>query len=177
MNLLHTRCTLQHLKAAALSALLMIATMEGRLDMLADLAAAGAHDPVRLANAVGDTVRSLLHRLHGKELHEVGLKDEEGLLAAAEDDNVELVRRCLEIKTDIDCASLSHRKRLFVCVCMYVCVSDWVVRSEGPGSALSNRWCAVCSVGWLVMEWCRTVRTFSETHPQQPCGVVTMVHV
>lgn len=38
MNLLHTRCTLQHLKAAALSALLMIATTS-------TMAGPGAHGP------------------------------------------------------------------------------------------------------------------------------------
>jgi len=85
--------------------LMMLAAYEGRFDMVRDILAAGGHDPVTVLNDHGHSVQTILSDCHGKELYEVGIADADSLLLAAETNDVEMAKRCIELNTNVDCCN------------------------------------------------------------------------
>ena len=81
---------------------MMLAAFEGRFDMLQDLAERGGHDPVTVANDRGLSVQAILASEHGKALFQVGLPDEDSLLEVVEDNSTDVIRACLDAKTNVD---------------------------------------------------------------------------
>lgn len=82
---------------------MMLAAFEGRFEMLQDLVDHGGHDPVTVSNHRGLSVQAILASEHGKALFQVGLPDEDSLLEVAEDNAADVIRACLDAKTNVDC--------------------------------------------------------------------------
>ena len=66
------------------------------------MAANGGHDTESVVNHQGHSVKNILGDVHGKFLFQAGLPDPEGLHVAAENDDADVVRSCLALKTDVN---------------------------------------------------------------------------
>eukprot|EP00750_Incisomonas_marina_P011771 INCI16415.2.p1 GENE.INCI16415.2~~INCI16415.2.p1 ORF type:complete len:2447 (+),score=457.87 INCI16415.2:185-7525(+) len=87
------------------NSLLMLAAYAGHFEVLSELVSHGGHDLEHVVNAEGLSVKSIVADVHGKFLFQVGLPDAEGLHVAAENDEPEIVQRCLDLKTNVDCSN------------------------------------------------------------------------
>ena len=98
--LLQHKVDASHVRKSDGNSLLMMAAFKGEFEMASELVKAKAD--IHHVNDSDHTMRDILSAVHQKHPFEVGLPDEEAMIVAAENDDVDMLTRCLECGTDID---------------------------------------------------------------------------